>query len=90
MESEINYFKDYIIGVNEMFEWSKNLSDKIAKSGCLDVKEMQSVELALRLLEIHDHVMNEAIGADDGYGEMFDLKYQVHKNARKRNKERED
>ena len=67
-----------------MFEWSKNLSDKIAGSGCLDPKEMQSVELALRLLEIHDHVMNEAIGADDGYGEIFDLKYQILKNAKRK------
>ena len=69
-----------------MFEWSKNLSDKIAGSGCLDPKEMQSVELALRLLEIHDRVMNEAIGADDGYGEIFDIKYQILKNAKSKQK----
>ena len=68
----------------KMFEWSKNLSDKIAESGCLDAKEMQSVEIALRLLDIHDHVMNEAIGADDGYGEIFDLKYQILKNAKRK------
>ena len=66
-----------------MFEWSKNLSDKIAESGCLDPKEMQSVELALRLLEIHDHVMNEAIGVEDKeYDNLFDLKYQILKNAK--------
>ena len=68
----------------KMFEWSKKLSDKIAGSGCLDAKEMQSVELALRLLEIHDRVMNESIGADDGYGEIFDLKYQILKNAKRK------
>ena len=62
----------------------KKLSDKIAESGCLDTKEMQSVEIALRLLDIHDHVMIEAIGADDGYGEIFDLKYQILKNAKRK------
>ena len=67
-----------------MFEWSKKLSDKIAESGCLDTKEMQSVEIALRLLDIHDHVRIEAIGADDGYGERFDLKYQILKNAKRK------
>ena len=67
-----------------MCEWSKKLSDKIAESGCLDTKEMQSVEIALRLLDIHDHVMIEAIGADDGYGEIFDLKYQILKNAKRK------
>ena len=68
-----------------MFEWSKKLSDKIAESGCLDPKEMQSVELSLRLLEIHDQVMNEAIGVEDKeYDNLFDLKYQILKNAKRK------
>ena len=68
-----------------MFEWSKELSDKISKSGCVTEQEMQYVEMGLRLMEIHDSMMNESIGVKDECAGLFELKYQLHKNAKNKN-----
>ena len=36
-------------------------------------------------LEIHDRVMNEAIGVEDKeYDNLFDLQYQILKNAKRK------
>lgn len=63
-----------------MFEWSKEVSDKIAESGCISDKDMQVVEMALRMYEIHEKILNESIGITDD--NFWELKYQIYKNRK--------
>ena len=48
-----------------MYEWSKNLTEKINKANCLPDADLRMVELALRLYEIHNDVLDECIGASN-------------------------
>ena len=52
-----------------MYEWSKELVDKIEKAQCLSKKELRMVELALRMSEIHSLMLNECAGisSEDKY-----------------------
>lgn len=65
-----------------MFEWSKEICDKIAQSGCISDKDLQCVEMALRMYDINNAMLNESIGLvnQDDF-DFFELRYQVNKNA---------
>lgn len=58
-----------------MFEFSKNICDKIYKSNCLTLNELSQVEQALRLTEINDQMLYEAIGTFEKKDNIFDLIY---------------
>ena len=64
-----------------MFEWSKELCKKIADSNCLEPKEMQMVEIALRIYESYEIILNENL--DLGDTNLFKLEHSIHRNHRK-------
>lgn len=64
-----------------MFEWSKGICKKIKDSGCLEPRELQMIEIALRMNELHEKILNENLGIDSD--NMFELEYAIHKNATK-------
>lgn len=65
-----------------MFEYENGICKKIKDADCLDAKELQAVEIALRLTACYDMLLNEALGLDDPNKFDFGLKYAVHKNAK--------
>lgn len=66
-----------------MFEYEDGICKKIKNSGCLDAKELQAVEIALRLTACHDMILNEALGLENKQGGFdFDLKHAIHKDAK--------
>lgn len=58
-----------------MYEWSKEIIEKIDKANCLDIKELRMVEIALRMSEIHEGIMNECIGVSES--NMYELKHRM-------------
>lgn len=66
-----------------MFEYEDEICKKIKEAGCLDAKELQAVEIALRLTACHDMILNEALGLDNRpEGFDFSLKHAIHKNEK--------
>lgn len=61
------------MGIN-MFSWSKEITKKISDSGCLTERELSLVEIALRMQDCHQGLLNECLGIDDGE-KYFDLQY---------------
>ena len=69
-----------------MFDWLKELCKKISDANCLDTKEMQMVEMALRLWEPYETILDENIGIDlitKEKADFFQLEYAIHRNATK-------
>lgn len=52
-----------------MYDWSKDIVNKISEANCLPEKYIRVVEIALRMYEIHNDILNECIGLaiDDKY-----------------------
>jgi hypothetical protein len=48
-----------------MYEWSKETMNKIVESNCLNHKDLCCVEIALRMYDIHNKMLNEAIDCGD-------------------------
>lgn len=48
-----------------MYEWSKEVVRKITEANCLNLKELRMVEIALRVSETHEYIMNECIGVSE-------------------------
>lgn len=66
-----------------MFEWSKEICENIAQSGCISNRDLQCVEIALRMYDINNAILNESIGITNRADfDFFELRYQVNKNAR--------
>lgn len=67
-----------------MFEYEDKICRKIKEAGCLDEKELQAVEISLRLTACHDMLLNEALGLDIDKSKQFNfgLNYAVHKNTK--------
>lgn len=63
-----------------MFEYEDSICKKIFEAECLEPKELQAVEIALKLTASHDMLLNEALGLSDK-GNQFDfgLKYALYK-----------
>ena len=66
-----------------MFEFSKELCNKIKTSDCLEPKELQIVEMALRMWESYEEILNENLGLDRKK-DFFQLEYAIHKNSLKK------
>ena len=56
-----------------MFEWSKEICKKIKDADCLKFRELQKVEVALRLYELQEFILDEFTGVEDS--DMFELEY---------------
>lgn len=66
-----------------MFEWSKEICNKIAESGCLTPKELGMVEISLRVWDAYDELLNENLALDNS--NFFELEHSPFRN--KSNKE---
>lgn len=44
-----------------MFEYEENICKKIYETKCLEPKELQAVEIALKLTASYDMILNEAL-----------------------------
>ena len=44
-----------------MYEWSKLLMEKIENAKCLNERDLRVVEVALRLYDIQEMILDEAI-----------------------------
>lgn len=45
-----------------MYEWSKKIVEKIEKANCLSPDEIRVVEIALRMQDIYEDLLDECIG----------------------------
>ena len=54
----------FLLEVNNMFEYSKNLMDKIRNKKELTSNELMTIERSLRLYEINEDMINYQIGLD--------------------------
>lgn len=48
-----------------MFEWSKCVMEKIESSGCLDERNLRSVEIALRMYDMYERALDESLGLEE-------------------------
>lgn len=48
-----------------MFEWSKHIMEKIENSGCLDERNLRSVEIALRMYDMYERALDESLGLEE-------------------------
>lgn len=62
-----------------MFEYEDRICKKIKEAECLDAKELQAVEIALRLTACHDMILNEALGLNKSDQFDFGLKHAINK-----------
>lgn len=62
-----------------MYEWSKSMVDKIAKSNCLNESELRAIEVALRSYDVQEMILDEAIGLEDN---GFELKHKCRRGDR--------
>lgn len=56
-----------------MYEFSKEIIEKINTAKCLTVKELRMTELALRMYEVNEDILNEATGLSNN--DKYELKY---------------
>lgn len=69
------------------FSYSKGICNKLRNREELTPKEIQSIELALRLTDCYESLLGESLGLDVSAGDVegengeFDLKHQLHRNA---------
>ena len=47
-----------------MYEWSKSVIEKITKANCLDARDLRMVEIALRVHDVYNDILNECIDLD--------------------------
>lgn len=68
-----------------MFEWSKNLCNKLKDADCLSAHELEMIEISLRLYECYTEVLNENLGLDLRTKEanFFQLEHAIHRNREK-------
>ena len=57
-----------------MFSWSKDIMKKITDANCLTDRELSLVEIALRLQDCHQGLLNECLGIDNGQ-KFFDMQH---------------
>ena len=58
-----------------MYEWSKEVIEKINAAKCLTESELRETEIALRMHDINTEILDEALGlSDDG---KYELKYKI-------------
>ena len=58
-----------------MYDWSKNIVNKISEANCLSEKDIRVVEIALRMYEIHNDILNECIGLTED--DKYDLQHKM-------------
>lgn len=58
-----------------MYEWSKGIIEKISNANCLDENELRMVEISLRTTEVHERILNEAIGVSNK--DDYELRYKM-------------
>ena len=58
-----------------MYNWSKEIINKIERANCLNIKELRMVEVALRMSEIHESIMNECIGVSED--NIYELQHRM-------------
>lgn len=71
-----------------MFEWSKEVCNDIKEANCLSKSNLQTVEMALRLYECFEQILDECIGLDIRTKEetnFFELEHAVYRNSIKEN-----
>lgn len=56
-----------------MYEISKEIIEKISKANCLSDSELAIIEIALRINDIYDDILDEAIGLSSE--NKYELKY---------------
>ena len=63
-----------------MYEWSKRVIKKIADANILDKNELAMTEIALRMSEMHEELMNECIGVSED--SKYELEHVVIKKGK--------
>lgn len=70
----LNFWVQMIKGEINM-DKDENIIDKIADSGCLEAKELEIIEAALKLWCIYDEILDVLLGITKD--NKFNLKYRV-------------
>lgn len=73
-----------------MFEGIEELCDKISDSSCVTSKELQRIEMALKMFDLYEEMIDQVLGLDmyndEPLGFDFKLKYALERNAIKNRK----
>ena len=56
-----------------MYEFSKEIIEKINTAKCLTVKELRITEVALRMFELNEDILDESTGLSNN--DKYELKY---------------
>ena len=56
-----------------MYEFSKEIIEKINTAKCLTVQELRITELALRMYEVNVDILDESVGLSNN--DKYELKY---------------
>ena len=56
-----------------VYEFSKEIIEKINTAKCLTVKELRITELALRMYEVNEDILDESTGLSNN--DKYELKY---------------
>lgn len=56
-----------------MYEWSKGIVEKIINAECLTEQELRMTEIALRMYEVTEEILDEAVGLSSE--DKYELKY---------------
>lgn len=56
-----------------VYEFSKEIIEKINAAKCLTLKELRITELALRMYEVNEDILDESTGLSDN--DKYELKY---------------
>ena len=56
-----------------MYELSKEIIEKINTAKCLTLKELRVTEIALRMYEVNEDILDESIGLSNN--DKYELKY---------------
>ena len=77
MELRIGFIVKYVL-INQdwgdiVYEFSKEIIEKINAAKCLTLKELRITELALRMYEVNEDILDESTGLSNN--DKYELKY---------------
>lgn len=68
-----------------MFENTDEICQKIEDSECISANELQIVEMALKMLDLYEEMLDQSLGLDKFTGEQleidFKLAHSLHRNC---------
>lgn len=68
----------------KLFKQSEEICKKVSDSGCVSGKELQQIEMGLKLFDLYEEMLDQVLGLDLYHNEQLELDFQL-KYALERN-----